>query len=84
VLSALFRCVRVQTVETVSGIRLDVYLGALVRHFGQQCAIKHGELGTADLDDDGVTGAGDHLALERFRIDIGNPTLKSWVVRRRY
>lgn len=73
VLGTFFRRVGPQTVETASGIRLDLHLGTFNRHFSQQCAIEHSEFGPADLDDNGVAGVGDHLALERFRVDVEAP-----------
>ncbi|ABM95307.1 mercuric resistance operon regulatory protein [Methylibium petroleiphilum PM1] len=60
----------VRYAEAASEIGFDLHLGAFVGHFGHERAIEHRELGSSRLDDDGLVGGGDDLALERLRVDV--------------
>jgi hypothetical protein len=69
-LGLLLGRVRPLTVEAASGIGFDLHLGAFVGHFGHERPVEHRELGASRLDDDGLVGGGDDLALEGFGIDV--------------
>ena len=69
-LGAFLGRVRAQAVETASRIGLDLHLDAFVGHLGNERLVEHRELGPPRLDDDGLVGGGDDLALERLGIDV--------------
>ena len=46
-----------------------MHLGAFGGNRGHQAGIEHRELGRLELDDDGIVGRGDHLAVEGLGVD---------------
>jgi hypothetical protein len=46
-----------------------MHLGAFAGNGGHQVGIEHRELAGLELDDDGIVGRGDHLAVEGLGID---------------